>query len=50
MSKIRTDQNADSIPEILGILEAGKFPELTWVGKNYSKANLIRDLKKLKEK
>lgn len=36
----------DTLPEILALLESGKYPELVWVGKNYSKADLIRDLKK----
>ena len=46
MTKTRTNQEVDSIREILDILEATKYPEGTWVGKNYSKADLIRDLKK----
>lgn len=48
MSKVRENQEANNIDEVLSILEAGTFQELTWVGKNYSKADLIRDLKKLK--
>ena len=47
MGKVRVNQEADDIDGILSILEATKHPALTWVGKNYSKADLIRDLKKL---
>lgn len=46
----RPTQQASSLSEILTLLEKGKYPELVWVGKNYSKADLIRDLKKLAER
>ena len=32
--------------KILGVIGAGSHPELTWVGKNYSKSDLINDLQK----
>lgn len=47
--KIFKNKDTDELDEMLSILEAGKFHELTWVGKNYSKADLIRDLKKIKK-
>lgn len=47
MAKIRKNQKADSLEEILSILEKTEYPEMTWVGRNYSKADLIRDLKKI---
>lgn len=33
---------------ILKKLLSGKFPELTYVGKNYTKADLIKELSELK--
>ena len=47
--KTRRHQVAVDIEEILEILEATDYPDLTWVGKNYSKADLIRDLKRIQE-
>lgn len=44
---MRENNEFDSLPEILEALTSGKFPELTFVGKNYSKADLIRDLRKM---
>ena len=44
---MRENNEFDSLPEILSALTSGKFPELTFVGKNYSKADLIRDLRKI---
>ena len=41
------NETAKTLGEILSILEPGRFPHITWVGKNYSKAALIRDLKRL---
>ena len=49
MAKTRTNQEANSVEEILSILNQGDYPEMAWVGRNYSKADLIRDLNKLKE-
>ncbi len=37
----------DSIEDILSILTKSKYPEQTWVGKDYNKAGLIRDLEKI---
>jgi len=48
MSKTRTNIEASSFDEILSILEKGCCQESVWVGKNYSKADLIRDIKKLR--
>lgn len=52
----RVHQKANSLQEIIDILEGGKtshpgnyFPEMVWVGKNYSLADLIRDLKEIQE-
>ena len=39
-----------TLEEVLKVLEAGKFPELTYVGLKYSKADLIKDLKAIKDK
>lgn len=47
--EVRPQVSCNSLQEILSILEATSYPELTWVGKNYSKGDLIRDLNKLLE-
>lgn len=43
----RPKAECNSLDEILTMLSSGKHPEMHYVGKNYTKANLIRDLKKL---
>ena len=41
----------DEINRILTILtKSAEFAHMHWVGKNYSKADLIRDLNQLREK
>lgn len=51
----RPHPKAYSIQEILDILERKKgtdnyFPNMHWVGANYSQADLIRDLKEIQQK
>lgn len=49
--KVRNRRTCDSIEEIVEVLSPGKLGnEMTWVGKDYSKADLIRDLQALSEK
>jgi hypothetical protein len=36
--------------DVLKKLKSGKFPELTYVGKNYTKADLIADLESIQER
>ena len=48
MSKTRTNVVAKSFDEILSLLEKGTCQESVWVGKNYSKSDLIRDIKNLR--
>ena len=47
-TKVRPTQELHSLDSIIDVLTAAMYPELVWVGKQYSKADLIRDLKKLK--
>ncbi len=51
MNSNRPHQEASTIQEILDIIDnPDKYPEMVWVGKNYSLADLIRDLKKYKNR
>lgn len=50
MSKVRTNHTYSTLPEIIKALSCNNYPELTWVGNNYSKADLINDLTSLREK
>lgn len=48
MNKDRAVNSYDSLEEIIQALQPGKTGnEITWVGKNYSKAQLIKDLERL---
>ena len=48
VSKDREVSSYDSLEEIIQALQPGKTGnEITWVGKNYSKAQLIKDLEHL---
>ena len=44
---MRENREFNSLPEIIEALSSAKYPDLTFVGKNYSKADLIRDLDKV---
>lgn len=49
--KVRTRRTCDTLEEIIECLSPGKLGnEMTWVGKDYSKADLIRDLQKIVDK
>jgi hypothetical protein len=39
----------DTLEDIITELEKSQFPELVWVGKNYSKEELINDLRRIRE-
>ena len=48
--KTRTNNSYSSLEEIIQALSKNPHASGVWVGDNYSKADLIEDLKKLKEK
>lgn len=37
-----------TLEEVINKLESNKYPELTYVGNGYTKADLIQDLKRIK--
>ena len=39
----------NTLEDIIAALSSGKFPEMTYVGNQYTKADLIRDLKKVQQ-
>ena len=45
MSERGDHAKGNSLDEIIDLISGCKYPELIWVGKNYSQADLIRDLK-----
>ena len=46
--KFRTRESFDTLEEIIECLSPGKVGnEMTWVGKDYSKADLIKDLQRV---
>jgi len=47
--KVRTNNSYSSLEEIIEALSKSPYPELTWVGRSYSKADLIRDLTEIKD-
>lgn len=46
-SMIRNIATYNNLNDIINALSVNKFSEFTWVGKDYSKAQLIEDLKKI---
>lgn len=45
----RPEAGYGTLEEVIKALSSGKYPELTYVGKQYTKASLIKDLCKIKE-
>jgi len=43
----RSKATYSNLDDIINALNVNKFSEFTWVGKDYSKAQLIEDLKKI---
>ena len=46
---MRTNNSYNTLEEIIEVLSKNPNGESVWVGKNYSKADLIQDLKALNE-
>lgn len=49
MPKTRLESSYDTLPAIIKALSCNDHASLTWVGKNYSKAQLIEDLKSIQK-
>jgi len=47
---MRNTRNYNTLKQVIDVLEKGQFPELVWVGKNYSKKDLIDDLRRIESK
>ena len=48
MTRIRNKASYSSLTEIINALQCNEHSECTWVGKDYSKAQLIEDLTEVK--
>lgn len=47
MSRLRTTNSYSSLQEIISALKCNDFPDMTWVGKDYTKGQLIADLEEV---